>query len=443
MESRLLPHLQQPAIAEDSQITHAFPLQKDYFYSPKDLMKKTSLLFLFLLLQQLLPAQTPEKKGGIEFRNISFGDAILAARQEKKPIFMHAYASWCHFCQAMVDSVYTQKAAGDYYNKNFICIKVDMEKEGREMNKKLKVQNYPTHIFFEPTSIVMVHRVAGKKDLAEFLEAGHDALDTTKQLRTYEQKYYNKTGNTQDILTYFRMLEKAGLDNQVPISTYLGSLPDPKLLDYDNWRIMYDLFKDVEMPAFQKVMLNRSAYKEKYTADSIDNKIISLYNSALMTRIQKLDTLGYKNMIEKLGKSGLDLSEKIIAFAELNKSKLRSDWKRYQIEAVPFVEKYCKDDYRRLNEIAYNFYERVYDKAMLAKALEWSKEAVKIQNTIRNNYTLACLHYKLGNRNEAETACKLTIEMAKQAGVDQKQPLLLLDKIYEIKAEEKNPAEKN
>jgi phage anti-repressor protein len=79
---------------------------------------------------------------------------------------------------------------------------------------------------------------------------------------------------------------------------------------------------------------------------------------------------------------------------------------------------------------------------MLAKALEWSKEAVRIQNTIRNNYTLACLHYKLENRAEAEAACKLTIEMAKNAGVDQKQPQLLLEKIYEIKAVEKNPAEK-
>lgn len=154
-----------------------------------------------------------------------------------------------------------------------------------------------------------------------------------------------------------------------------------------------------------------------------------MYTGVLMQKVQKLDTLGYQNVIDKLRKTGMDITDKIVAFAELNKSKVRSDWKRYQIEAVPFVEKYCMEDYRRLNEIAYNFYERVYDPAMLAKALEWSKRAVSMQNTIRNNYTLACLHYKIGNKAEALAACQLTIKMAKENGTDTKQPVLLLEKI--------------
>ncbi|MBK9402102.1 MAG: hypothetical protein IPN36_15035 [Bacteroidetes bacterium] len=107
----------------------------------------------------------------------------------------------------------------------------------------------------------------------------------------------------------------------------------------ENWRIMYDLFKEVEMTSFQKVMYLREEYAKLYTADSIDNKIISLYNSALMNRVQKLDTSGYNTMVEKLRKSDLDLSEKIIAYASLNRHKMRSDWKNYQLEAVPFIEK--------------------------------------------------------------------------------------------------------
>ncbi|MFN8154006.1 MAG: DUF255 domain-containing protein [Bacteroidia bacterium] len=392
-------------------------------------MKKTAFTLLVILLSFTTGfTQTP----GINFRPITFDEAIQAAKKEKKPIFLHAFATWCHFCEYMKDSVYPNQKVGDFYNNNFVCIKMDMEKEGANLNKKLRVQNYPALVFFDYNNAVMMHRVAGQRTIEEFLEIGKDALDTTRQLRYFEQKYYSKKATPKEVYTYIKMLEKAGLDNQLVINSYLSEVPDKELLTQDNWRIMYDLFRDVEMVITQKIIYNREAYAKKYTADSIDNKLISLYTGTLMQKVQKLDTLGYKNIIEKLRKTNLDITDKIIAFAELNKSKVRSDWKRYQIEAVPFVEKYCKDDYRRLNEIAYNFYERVYDPAMLAKALEWSKMAVSMQNTIRNNYTLACLHYKIGNKQEALAAIQLTIDMAKKNGTDYKQPLLLLEKIQDM-----------
>ena len=389
-------------------------------------MKKSVFILLLLFVAPTLFAQ---ETTGILFRPITFDEAMQVAKKEKKPIFLHAYATWCHFCEQMRDSIYTKPAVGEFYNKNFVCIKMDMEKEGLQLNKKLKVQKYPALVFFDYNNTVMSHRVSGQVSASELIEIGKDALDSTKQLRYFEQKYYNKTATPKEVYTYLKMLDKAGLENQIVLNAYLSNLNDADLLTQDNWRIMYDLYRDVETVAMQKVINNRPAYAKKYTADSIDNKILSMYTGVLMQKVQKLDTLGYQNVIDKLRKTGMDITDKIVAFAELNKSKVRSDWKRYQMEAVPFIEKYCADDYRRLNEIAYNFYERVYDPAMLAKALEWSKRAVSMQNTIRNNYTLACLHYKIGNKDEALAACRLTIQMAKENGTDTKQPTLLLEKI--------------
>lgn len=390
-------------------------------------MKKVSLAF-FLLLFAVHTLLAQDNKG-IRFRPITFDEAIVVAKQEKKPIFLHAYATWCHFCENMRDSIYPDPRVGEFFNTNFVCIKMDMEKEGAQLNKKLNVQKYPALVFFDYNNTVMSHRVSGQTSVAELLEIGKDALDTTKQLRHFEQRYYSKAATPKEVYTYLKMLDKAGLDNQVALNAYLNNLSDADLLTQENWRIMYDLYREVETTAMQKVIRNRAAYTKIYTADSIDNKILSMYTGVLMQKVQKLDTLGYNNILNKLRKSGLDITEKIIAFAELNKSKVRSDWKRYQVEAVPFIDKYCQDDYRRLNEIAYNFYERVYDPAMLAKALEWSQKAVKMQNSIRNNYTLACLHYKTGNKKEALETCRLTIEMAKKNGTDIKQPTLLLEKI--------------
>lgn len=396
-------------------------------------MKKT-LLLVFIGLHLSFSAFS-QGKDSILFRDITFDQAIQVAKTEKKPIFLHAYASWCHFCEFMKDSVYTDAEVATYYNKNFICIKMDMEKEGKELNKKLRVQNFPTQLFFDYSNAVLMHRSAGRKYKAEFMQLGIDAQDTSKQLRTFERKYFDKTANIEEISMYMKLLEKAGIDNQVTINAYLIGLTDKEMLRYENWRIMYDMFREAEMTSFQRVMGLRADYAKIYTADSIDNKIISMYNGALMKRVQKLDTMGYNSMIEKLRKSNLDLSEKIIAYAELNKCKMKSDWKNYQLLAVPFIEKFCSDDYRRLNEVAFNFYERVNDKELLAKSEVWAKKAVSMQDNVRNNHTLAGIYYKLGKKAPALETCKHTIELAKKSGTDYKQSSLLLEKIEELKSE--------
>lgn len=396
-------------------------------------MKKT--LLTALLLSYFIGIRAQENTG-IRFVSEGFETAVIRAKAEKKPLFLHAYASWCHYCQFMADSVYTDREVAEFYNSNFIPVKMDMEQEGREMNKKLRVKTFPTLVFFDYNGLGMIHRESGKKSKAEFLQLGRDALDSTKQLRTFERRYYNKTATVAEITTYFKMLDKAGLDNQAPINAYLEGLSDEKMLEYENWRIMYDLFKEVELPAFGKVMALRKRYEDKFTADSIDNKIISLYMTALMSRVQKLDTGGYNNMIAKLKKSGMDLSEKIIDYAELNKAKMKSDWKTYQQLAVPFIEKHCMHDYRRLNEVAYNFFERVNDTLLLSKAIIWSETATGIQDNVRNNHTLASLYYKAGRKKEAKAACMHTIEIAKRINVDYKQSTLLLEKIEELKDEE-------
>ena len=393
-------------------------------------------LMIFLCLIALsLPAQAQEEEG-IRFTEGGFEAAVLRAKAERKPIFLHAYASWCHYCKFMADSVYTDKEVAAFYNTNFIPVKMDMEQEGREMNKRLKVKNFPTLVFFDYNGLGMIHRESGKKSKAEFLQLGSDALDTTKQLRTFERKYYNKTASISEITTYFKMLDKAGLDNQAAINSYLDGLSDEQMLQYENWRIMYDLFKEVELSSFQKVMGLRKEYEKKYTADSIDNKIISLYMTALMSRVQKLDTAGYDNMMAKLKKSGLDLTEKIMDYATLNKSKMKSDWKTYQQLAVPFIEKHCLQDYRRLNEVAYNFYERVNDTLLISKAIIWAEKAVELQDNIRNNHTLASLYYKAGRKKKAKAACLHTMDIAKRLNVDYKQSTLLLDKVEELKEED-------
>ena len=85
-------------------------------------MKKLTILLAMAMLSLSAMAQT-------NFRHITFAEAQKAARQEKKLIFVDFYTSWCGPCKHMANTVFPQKAVGDFMNDKFVCVKYDAEKE--------------------------------------------------------------------------------------------------------------------------------------------------------------------------------------------------------------------------------------------------------------------------------------------------------------------------
>ena len=85
-------------------------------------MKKI-LLVIFICLAAFAYAQE-----GIQFFGGNWEEAIETAKKEHKLIFVDAYAEWCGPCKRMAKEVFTQKELGDFFNKYFINVKMDMEK---------------------------------------------------------------------------------------------------------------------------------------------------------------------------------------------------------------------------------------------------------------------------------------------------------------------------
>ena len=387
---------------------------------------KNSLLFLFFIL--CLHNAAAQNKG-LQFQDLSYEQALQKSAAEKKPVFLFGYATWCHFCEYMKDSVLITEAVGNFYNQNFICIKMDLEKEGKNLNQKtIRAKSFPVLLFMNAQG-EMLHRVTGKKDAQDFLQIGNDAIDSTKQLRTFIYKYRDGKLSPQQTYEYFKMIDRAGMDNQPLINNYLTLIPEGKLTATYSWKIMYELFRDIEQPCMKVVLDHRADYTAKYTADSIDNKIMGLYINALMNKVQMLDSNGYTSIQGKLRASKIDLAEKIIAFADLNKMKMKGEWEAYFRNAVLFVDQYAKNDYRRLNDIAYNVFEKAYDKDLLRKAEGWSKTAVTLMDTYKNNYTLACLYYRNEKYDEARTVLYHAIDLATKQGMEPKQALQLISRL--------------
>jgi thioredoxin-related protein len=65
---------------------------------------------------------------------------------------------------------------GEYYNKNFINYKFDMEKgEGPEFASKYRVTAYPTLLYLTSDGKVL-HRVMGAKQPEGFINEGRKAI---------------------------------------------------------------------------------------------------------------------------------------------------------------------------------------------------------------------------------------------------------------------------
>lgn len=122
----------------------------DTYHNRSPIMRQLLSLCLVVLFtaSSFTPANDDESKAGIQFTSARWADILKKAKAENKLIFLDAYASWCGPCKMLQKNVFTQKTVGDYFNKKFINVKMDMEKgEGPALAQMYPLEAYPTLLF--------------------------------------------------------------------------------------------------------------------------------------------------------------------------------------------------------------------------------------------------------------------------------------------------------
>lgn len=145
-------------------------------------MKKFGIITLILLVSvfvlQSSKSHYPNdnEETGIQFTSGKWAEILQKAKEENKLIFLDAYASWCGPCKMMNKRVFSKEKIGKFYNKNFINVKIDMEKgEGPQLARTYKVRAYPSLYFIDHNGNVKLSAI-GYQPPDKFLAMGKRAL---------------------------------------------------------------------------------------------------------------------------------------------------------------------------------------------------------------------------------------------------------------------------
>jgi thiol-disulfide isomerase/thioredoxin len=282
---------------------------------------------------------------GIEFLN-SFEEARKKAKEESKIIFADFYTSWCGPCKFLSKNVFTQKEAGDYFNANFINVKVqcDDKGEGEAVNKKYQVPGYPTLMILDSEGNIMGSHTGGLS-VAQLIEFAEKSLDTKNNMLAIQREFESKNCSDSTVVKYFNMLAKGRrLKKAVTdFSIYFNKLNDDKKRS----KFTFDLITKVGLKPFtaefEYIEKNCDVYYKvasqkrvsKYIYDSYLGYLFGLQDSDFSKYQTKLDEFKSKNYSFKKEICGF-----LWVFEELRKNSEKYDLDEYMRRADKFLSEY-------------------------------------------------------------------------------------------------------
>ncbi|OIP31839.1 MAG: hypothetical protein COW04_13195 [Deltaproteobacteria bacterium CG12_big_fil_rev_8_21_14_0_65_43_10] len=126
-------------------------------------------------------------EAGEELEWLDYEEGKKRASLEKKPIMINFHATWCAACKEMEKDTLSNPLVKNYLKKNFISIRVDLDR-GKNLSSKYRIRGIPTTWFLEHKGTPITHLI-GYIPPEQFIDA----------LKYIEGKYY-KNRTFQDFL---------------------------------------------------------------------------------------------------------------------------------------------------------------------------------------------------------------------------------------------------
>ena len=302
----------------------------------------------FIFASLLMGASAMMASAQTEFRHISFDEALQAAKQENKLVFIDFFTTWCGPCKNMSTKVFPEPAVGEYMNKTFVPLKLDAEAEGQELAKKFGVRAYPTYVILNAEG-EKVADFSGSMPGDKFVDKLQSVLDPERSPERIAQRYQNGERTPQVVNAYaMQFMEQRKEDEGFAvINSYWDSLDDAQRLADDNSFLftVYTVELDDPKATFMKENLDRFS---PATRDAVKARLSQLmsnevrkYFSGFYWKEGKYDPATFAALKADIDKLGLNKD----GYYDLTYQFIE---KRPQVDDATYMA-FIKDNYNNLN----------------------------------------------------------------------------------------------
>lgn len=393
-------------------------------------MKKL-LTITLLLLTTLSFAQ---QSTGIQFvHNLSWEQIKAKARAENRYIFLDAYTTWCGPCKQMARDIFPLKEVGDFYNANFLNVKVQIDttknddneikawyQDAQNISKTYNIRAYPTYLFLNPQG-ELVHRIVGGRPADAFIAKAKDAMDPDKQYFTLKRKYEAGKKDPEFLFKLINAANDAYESEFVPVVArdYFSTVTDLnkpeiiKLLPYATSKT-----SDAGFAFF----LNNPAAADSILGKGTSARTVKsiIFNEEVVPQLRDGETKQQGAMLFYTGELKNDvnwpqvkknLEAKYPQFSDvlyLRSRKSYFEWKKdlpnFALAMDEYITKFPDElNKYELNNSAWWLFEKSDDPKALKSALAWSKKTLEGETAKEVMFmdTYANLLYKTGKKQEA------------------------------------------
>lgn len=360
--------------------------------------------------------------GKIEFRDLSFKEGLAAAAEEGKPVFIDCYTTWCGPCKWMSANIFTNDDVAAYYNENYVCLKIDMEKgEGIDIARDYGIRAYPTLLYLDSEGERLLVTVGASRDPQDYINAGDQAKDPERNLPYLLANKEANFNNASFMKEYFLTAASANMLESADVDRYFDAMKVEEWVSDDNWEIITNAVSDPASKVFKEALAKAELFIKEQGEEAqmyFERTVFYALANTLYRARNEEQLQAYREMRSELLANEFPGSGSIELRLDLMEAEINEQWDKYAAVAARGVEEYYWDDANQLNSISWTIFENVDDPKVSKQAEAWAARAVELHASHAILDTYARLLHKNGNSEKAKETIQLAINAAKESGDD-------------------------
>ena len=259
---------------------------------------KNSVIFFFLGVALISGFRIGAQ--GIDFFKGSWDEALAEASQQKKIIFVDAYAVWCGPCKRMSRDVFPNAQVGEFFNEHFINLKMDMERgEGLSFRKKYPVSAFPTLLFINGDGDV-VYSTKGARGVDQFIQLGQQVLAQYDESPKYAEKYEAGDRDPELIFNYVKALNEAGKSSLRISNDYLYGLSESEMSSDFNLMFILEAAVEADSRIFDLLVKYRGQIERAASRQAVADRIAAACAATVAKAIDYNSWILAEEAIEKM-----------------------------------------------------------------------------------------------------------------------------------------------